>query len=500
MRVLYYNWVDYLDDENRGGGVTVYQRNLMNGLSSEPGIETVFLAAGTSYDLPAGKPRWESYRYGPDQDREKRFEIINSACMSPAHHGFGDAAQISDPATEAVFFDFVEKTGPYDVIHFNNLEGLPAEVLTLKQRWPDTRVVFSLHNYYPICPQVNLWFQETRTCDDFGGGRNCANCLEHRHNPKVMKLAGGLSYRLKRLGLRPGKPGFDLVFRWSFRIGGRLSRLASRTKALLTVRRKSIAGPAKKSADAGRPFRHRRARMLELINNGCDDVLCVSKAVRDLAADYGIRGDLLSVSYIGTREAAAFQRTKPRPEPVNGPGTLTLAYLGYMRRDKGFFFLLDAFEALPDAVAGRLRLVLAARRSDAATMARIETLGARLKQLEYHDGYSHDKLDEMLARVDVGVVPVLWHDNLPQVAIEMHARHIPLLCADMGGAQELGGLGGMIFPAGDVKAFGARVADLLDQGFDVDGYWANAMTPVSMADHIASLIDIYRGEARAVTA
>ena len=46
-----------------------------------------------------------------------------------------------------------------------------------------------------------------------------------------------------------------------------------------------------------------------------------------------------------------------------------------------------------------------------------------------------------------GVVPVLWHDNLPQVAIEMHARHIPLLTSDMGGAQELGNCPEMVFAA-----------------------------------------------------
>jgi len=36
MRVLYYNWVDYLDDEKRGGGVSVYLNNLMAAMSAQP--------------------------------------------------------------------------------------------------------------------------------------------------------------------------------------------------------------------------------------------------------------------------------------------------------------------------------------------------------------------------------------------------------------------------------------------------------------------------------
>ena len=94
----------------------------------------------------------------------------------------------------------------------------------------------------------------------------------------------------------------------------------------------------------------------------------------------------------------------------------------------------------------------------------------------------------------MGVVPVLWHDNLPQVAIEMHARHIPLLCADMGGARELGNCPEMVFAAGDVEAFGARVAALLDGRIDMAAYWRGARAPVTMAEHVAALAGHYGWE------
>ena len=51
MKVLFYNWVDYLDDEKRGGGVTVYQRNVIRALEAVEDVETVFLSSGISYDL-----------------------------------------------------------------------------------------------------------------------------------------------------------------------------------------------------------------------------------------------------------------------------------------------------------------------------------------------------------------------------------------------------------------------------------------------------------------
>ena len=34
-------------------------------------------------------------------------------------------------------------------------------------------------------------------------------------------------------------------------------------------------------------------------------------------------------------------------------GTITLGYLGYMRRDKGYFFLMKALQALPKKIRAR---------------------------------------------------------------------------------------------------------------------------------------------------
>jgi glycosyltransferase involved in cell wall biosynthesis len=498
VRILYYNWVDYLDDEGRGGGVSVYQRNLLAAIDAQPGIEAAFLSSGLSFDLPPGAPRWEPVRHGPLRDRERRYEIVNSGAQSPAHHSFGAPGQVSHPATEAVLCDFIATTGPYDVMHLNNLEGLPAAALgALRARFPAMRLVLTLHNYYPFCPQVNLWHQERETCGDFDAGRACVNCLPVRHDPRHLRLAGGLAYRLKRAGIQPGSRAFEVIFRWSMRAG----RYAARTLGWLRGRRAALrqtrGAPGELVAlmrPDGAPFEARRAAMVAAINGACDRVLCVSDAVRILAVSHGIEPELAHTSYIGTVEAEAFGRTAPRPVPQAADGTLTLAYLGYMRRDKGFHFLLGALEALPAATASRLRLVIAARRGDKVTMSRIAALSAHLAEVDYADGYGHDDLDRLLAPVDVGLIPVMWHDNLPQVAIEMHARHIPLLCADMGGARELAGCPQMVFRAGDPEAFRAGIEKVLNGGVDFAAYWRGAMAPVDMARHLEELKIHYRPE------
>ncbi len=486
MRILCYNWVDYLDDENRGGGVSVYQRNLLRALDAIPEVSADFLCSGLSHDLRARPPRWERIRHGPDTDRARRYEIVNAGLLSPSHHSFGNPGQLTHAATETAFFDFLAANGPYDVVHFNNLEGVPAAVLRLKQHFPQTRVILSLHNYYPVCPQVNLWFQERENCTGFADGANCVACLPHQTPERMARLANALAYRLKRAGIRPGTRTFDLAFRNAIRVGSRLVRLATWLR-----RGRATAPPGRMEAAQ---FASRRAGITALINANCDRVLGVSERVCEVARRHGIDAALLHTSYIGTLEADCFAATTPRAQVLNDDGTLALAYLGYMRRDKGFFFLLDALEGLPDDIAARLHLLVAARTGPPEAMARLAALRPRLAGLRHVDGYAHDGLDDLLADTGLGLIPVLWEDNLPQVAIEMHARHIPLLTSDLGGARELANNPDMVFRAGDTDSFTARLRHILSGGLDPAAYWRAARPPVSMPAHLDDLMRHYKGE------
>lgn len=505
MKILFYNWVDYLDGEKRGGGVTVYQRNTIQAMRAEKGVTCVFLSSGISYDVLPKEPRWEQIKHGASKDRDIRFEIVNSGVLAPSHHSFGDNNQVTEPATTNVFFDFLRKNGPFDVVHFNNLEGLPAEALKLKEHFPQTRVIFSLHNYYPVCPQVNLWHQERENCEDFENGRKCEHCLPHQVDTRIIELANGVAFNLKKRGIRPGSRLFDLGF-------GPALRLAKRAVGFYTRRiRKSAPARAAETANAAPhskllrkvershlKFARRRAAMVDTINTHCDRVLCVSDRVGVVASKFGIAPALIQTGYIGTQHASKYAETSPKHILTKPDGTLTLAYLGYMRHDKGFFFLLDTLEAAPAEIASKINVVICSRLVDQHCMERITGLSDRFASVLFADGYAHDELDELLSEVDLGVIPVLWEDNLPQVAIEMHARHIPLLTSNLGGAQELGNTPDFIFKAGDSSDFIQKITAMLNGEVWLEDYWKNAMAPYSMDDHLRELKEVYAQPARPI--
>src|SRR6185312_8503937 len=113
-------------------------------------------------------------------------------------------------------------------------------------------------------------------------------------------------------------------------------------------------------------------------------------------------------------------------------------------------------------VARRLDLVFAAKAGDPFAYDAIKRMAHRFASVTFYDGYTHAQLPQILSGVDLAVVPVLWEDNLPQVAIECVAFGVPILTSNRGGAQELLGCRQLVFRAGSCEDFHAKLQGILD--------------------------------------
>ena len=161
---------------------------------------------------------------------------------------------------------------------------------------------------------------------------------------------------------------------------------------------------------------------------------------------------------------------------------------------KGFYFLLDALEHMPAELAGKIGVKLAAPATDKEAEKRIKNLKKKFAQVIHYPGYTHEELPEILEHVQLGIVPSLWEDNLPQVAIEMKAQGIPVLTSSLGGAKELTRSEKFIFKAGDREAFIERVGFFVRNPDRLEEYWRQAPRLVSMQEHVEELKTFYMGK------
>ena len=216
MKLLYYNWVPFDDDENRGGGVSVYQRNLISYLLKQSDNEVYFISSGIAYTAESKGVyiKRTSNIYGK---RCKTYQIINSPILSPGHCAFDDMdIYLNDLELYQIFKKFITQNGPFDVIHFNNFEGLSLHVLKIKEDFPNTKMIYSLHNYYAFCPQVNLWKKERESCYDFHDGKDCLTCLTYKADKQEVLFANKLAYKLKICHFNSHTAVYRLAFRYAY--------------------------------------------------------------------------------------------------------------------------------------------------------------------------------------------------------------------------------------------------------------------------------------------
>ena len=458
MKVLFYNWCPL--EETEGGGIAVYQRNLLDYIAAhDVGIEPFFLCSGFYYD--GGR---KAYIREEAPNRGARvFSVVNSPVYAPMRApDVNFKTMVEDETLTPVIDAFLKTQGPFAAIHFQTLEGLPLKVLSLREKYPDTKFIYSVHNYTAICPNVMLWTEDNENCQARACQDRCDVCMARYNRPGIRFLK-----TFRRL------------------LEGKHDRLYYYTRGVKFVTRGYFPKKRERMPDIYRKY---VAGSVRAINDSMDSVLAVSERVRDIMALRGIDERLLRVSYIGTKFA---ERARAEGLTDADATPFGIVYMGYMRREKGFYFLLEALEKLDAAIAADMSVTFASKVTDRSAAKRIENLKQKFSRVRLYDGYKHDQIPEILEGAHLGVVPVLWEDNLPQVAIEMISCGVPVLSSSFGGASELNASGAFRFDGGDMDDFTEKLVRIYRDRNLLRDYWQQRRRLTTMDDHVRALAAEY---------
>jgi glycosyltransferase involved in cell wall biosynthesis len=181
MRIVLVNWAKIWDGASNGGGVNGYCLALALALRDR-GHEVISLFGGVTYVPPSLSPARDlacQVRRHEDWLGIKVFEVVNSPVVAPSIAQFQNpAGEVSSPELERVVREFFD-AAQADVVHFHNVEGFSAGCIATAKA-AGSKVVYSLHNYHTICPQVYLMQGHRVVCRDADNGHNCARCIETR--------------------------------------------------------------------------------------------------------------------------------------------------------------------------------------------------------------------------------------------------------------------------------------------------------------------------------
>ncbi len=469
-KILLYNWVQF--DQPDGGGVTVYLDNIINKMKDNPDIDLYFISSGTHYNMFCKKLKIKKTKnkYGK---RVNSYTIYNSPVMFAYNQFSRVDIYNEDQKIGKIFEQFIEEHGTFDVIHFNNLEGLSLSVLKLKEKYPDTLFIYSMHNYFPICPNVYLWCHNKENCLDYHNGKFCCNCIISNYNQamKILKIRTLLE-----------KFGINSQTKWIKNMYNKLRR----TQKEVQLNRKNTLD---NETDTAKDYKKFREKNVQYLNKYVDVVLCVSKRVKEIAISYGIKEELCHVSYIGTK----FANHLKRQDFDVSTGNFNLIYLGYMNKMKGFDFLIESLQGLDKKIAQKINLFLVCRNDPKYQIENIQKdLEKKFASVTYVDGYTNETLPDLLKGKHLGVIPVVWEDNLPQVAIEITSFGVPILASDLGGASELCSSSYFQFEGGNTKDFQEKISYLVENRKKLEDFWKYYSKPTTMDEHMKELYYYYK--------
>lgn len=460
MRILYYNWTP-LNVKSTGGGVAVYVHNLIQYIceKSTDDFDVTFLSSGYYFD----DTKKEVYIRKEETHPIGSYSIINSPVIAPLGCMSYNSYEmlLKDNKLVEVFDGFIQKYGPFDVVHFQTLEGLSPQVLSLKSKYSNTKFIHSLHDYGCFCPNVKFW---TR------GGENC-----------VLKQGTEDCYRCNiYAGCRPLK---SLMVE---RNGKKQSRFMRRMGIGLSLINRGLFDLRTPLLDKNSIYQSYRKSCVNHINQYMDVELAVSNRVKEIAVLYGIRKEKLQVSYIGTKVA---EKAIGHCANTFDGNILTILYMGYANKAKGFFFLLDALEHMDESLSKRITVKFASKIADRHILHRINAIRERFRSIIIYDGYTHKDFPTIFENVNLGIVPPLWEDNLPQVTIEMIANGIPVITSNNGGAKELNSHSNFVFI--DKEDLIQKIATIYKSPSLLDEYWTYSAKLTTMEAHMTQLLKYY---------
>ncbi|MBU6413144.1 MAG: glycosyltransferase [Planctomycetes bacterium] len=521
MRIVMVNWSRIWDGTRHGGGVGGYMLGLARVLRDQ-GHDVIALQSGLE-EVPSVDPNTLRPSPGPVEVRRhwdfegiRCFEVVNSPVLAPGRYQNRQPLnEIASAELDRELTRFASLIKP-DVIHLHNIEGLTASAVCALRQGCGSRIVYSVHNYHTVCPQIYLMKDGATPCHDSQGGAACVSCVScpgvsedpdkewHRRwtgamqrlnvpiGPPLMPTVEG---RLPD-AYEPAQSSHD-VERAMPLDGTDIRGIFKRPGLLMEEYRVSRDGmdntirPEPHAATLT-PFGERRKAMIAMLNE-CDRVLAVSSFVQRRMTTLGVRASVIKTMTIGTQAGSDSNSAKvTQPTSQRSDGTLRVCFLGFNHIYKGLHVLLDAIESMPTDLAARVDLSLFVGEiwRSGAQLTRIRS---RVRSMTTLDGYQPHELSTLLHGVQVGVVPSIWWDNGPQTVMEFLAHGIPVVGANIGGIPDFieHGRNGLLFHANDRADLARTLSDLVRDPAKVESLRSSVTPPKNMDKHARELIAEY---------
>lgn len=504
LNIVFLGWASLALQARQGSGYNLTASELASGLALS-GHKVYHLNSGRCYNFVPST----YIQYQETWRNIECYALFNSPNLSPGPANFGNLkAETSSVEQTKIVLGWLDKIRA-DVVHIHSLEGFGLDLISAI-RESGRVVVVTPHDYWYVCPHVNLLYEGVHLCMDYKGGQNCTNCLKNAPHWKLklkqailqtverylgadcinlmhaiihiinikskqIKQIFKISQNKKKVPSQAYKPNPEISIGFNVNDADTHNGLIEHNLEPEQQEVKIEIRPLDTNEKFLNSNHHtvvlnqygeRRIAGITALNSA-SLVIPPSDFMRKAYISMSLKEEQTQVIRLGlphldqiNRKArrSPFYETRPW-EANSAKRPLRFAFLGTIYPTKGLEVLVRAIPLLPKEIRQRCQFIIRASGNDWSFRKRLSPY----PEVSFFAGYDILQLIALSGEYDVGILPHLWFENSPIVLLEhLHAGKF-VIASRLGGPVEWinSPQNGLLFPAGQAEELAKCISKLV---------------------------------------
>ncbi|WP_088292034.1 glycosyltransferase [Bacillus mycoides] len=442
----------------RTGGLTKYSLDLMLEQSNEHEVFLLYPGKITVSKKVAIKKNKSHGKIGV-------YELVNPLPISLLN-GINQPKLFMKKVDRGTYEEYLRKISP-DVIHVHTLMGIHKEFFEAAKDL-SIKLVFTTHDYFGLCPKVNLIDAKGDICKDFNSGHNCLSCNINAFSSPMIYVMQSYPYRYLK--------DSSIV---------KSLRKLKKNQVKKSIEASSVSEEVTKIDDnLAVQYVELRKYYLEMFKLLDYFHFNSSVAKEQFESFLDVKGKVISISHkdISDHRQGRYSRK-------NSGSIVRLGYLGPIDIYKGFYSLKDTLNTLNKNGYKDWHLnVYGDFINDPETY--------NPKNYTFHGRYEYSQLKEMFNGIDLLIVPSIWKETFGFIGLEAQSYGVPIMLSEHVGFKDLieDGETGFIYKA-DGNDFANKLSLILDNPAVLEKINENISKvkfPYIMEKHTNEIINLYQ--------
>jgi glycosyltransferase involved in cell wall biosynthesis len=365
--------------------------------------------------------------------------------------------EYDNPWIETYMQGFLAAQRP-DVLHL--ISGYLMGAGTLRAATAqDIPIVISLTDFWFLCPRVNFLRPDGRlaACDQFDAAActRCA-CEEKRRFRIPAAVAPGVADRF-----------------WDGALDRRLGKALGLPEIAARLEQRHVA-------------------LMDMLS-AADALICPSRFLLERFRVRGVDPTQLVLNTHGLDTSGWL----PAPDAGTSDGKLRVGYLGQIHPHKGVHLLVEAFTRLPPGTPLEL-VIYGDATADREYARRLTKLARGDDRIKWMGRYQPSQVAQVLADIDVLVIPSTWNEIGPLVMYEALHTKTPVVASDIPNMSYVveHGRNGLLFSCGSSADLATKLQQLLDDASLLPRLREGIEPVKSMDEEMAQIASLYQSVVR----